>query len=565
MRASLKHKTRPVKTILFVAALQEELDALWDENSFEWSDPKYQGDAIWYREAKWENFRVIAATAGEMGLVASGIVTTKLILRWRPEIVIDFGLCAGRSTMVEMKTDRRTKKHPLLRGDIIASTACFLYAAGFIKENELKQFRTARCKAEKRASEFVKKAKANWNATWMIVSKPTECAHEPTPQIFFGEYAAADYLMRNANVMGKIAENHKNFRALEMESYAVAKSAEVLGVPFGALIVKGILDNGTAEKNDAKRVFALTASRAFAVCLAKEFMRTTRGKISGWHKRSLPTLVLPKKKVLVLSSSKDMFEMLSKELGTSKLRGMPEGLPPIHVRLNKSLVLAETSAKRPCGQADFAIWSTYYISKCEPKLVLVSGLCLGIPKEEKAKPGKPKSVKYYTGDLLLVTRAFHHQFGAMTDGKSLEREIRSVDLNDTLRNFLQAIHAETIKKWSNNFPSTFVEKHARARKPTFASRCHIEPVASSDHLIKDQSFQDHISEFDRKVRGVDIEAYAIMRSAQHCCVDLGAQLVRGISSNLNPKCGEKYKTFCRALSVNTVVQLMNNTDLRKLL
>jgi nucleoside phosphorylase len=84
-----------MKTIVFVSALQEEIDALWSDSSLGWSEPRQKGDAIWYCEGKLNGFRIIAAAACEMGLVASAILTTKLILRWKPELIIAVGICAG--------------------------------------------------------------------------------------------------------------------------------------------------------------------------------------------------------------------------------------------------------------------------------------------------------------------------------------------------------------------------------------------------------------------------------------------------------------------------------------
>jgi nucleoside phosphorylase len=553
-----------MKTILFIAALQEELDSLWEDKSFDWSDPKYQGDAIWYREANVDGFHLIAATACEMGLVASGIVTTKLILSWRPEIIFDFGLCAGRADMVEMETCRRTNRHPYLRGDVVVSTACFLYGAGFHSNGNVRQFES-KCATKREGINFVQQAEAKWVSTWNIVPKPDKCADEPAPQIIRGEYAAADYLMRNDKVMMNLARKHKNFRALEMESYAVAKSAEILGVPFGAVIVKAILDNGTPAKNDEKRVLAITASRVFAVTLAKEFITATKGRKSGWLKSALSTLAFPQKKVLLLSSANETSKMLSQELKTSLSRKWLGKLVPVHTCNKKSLVLAETSRNRPCGQADFAIWATLFISKCKPRLVLVAGLCPGIPKREKSKKGKRENIKSCTGDLILVNRAYHHQFGALVKGKSLEREIRSVDLNDSLHGFLHSIHAGVISKWFKHFSDAFVKQYPRARKPKGAPKCHIAPAASSDYLLNDNYYRDHISEFDRKVKGVDIEAYAVMRAAQHCDVTLGALLVRGISRHLNLNEGVNCPTFSRALSAHLLVKLLNHKDLKSLL
>ena len=86
--------------ILFVSALQEELDAIWRVGSrLNWSDPPEEYEATWFRRSTLKDCDLVTASCGEMGQVAMAILVSKLALKFRPSLVILIGICGGRKDL----------------------------------------------------------------------------------------------------------------------------------------------------------------------------------------------------------------------------------------------------------------------------------------------------------------------------------------------------------------------------------------------------------------------------------------------------------------------------------
>src|ERR1044072_70373 len=89
---------RPLR-ILVISALQEELDPLWYHSNLAWSDLEENVDAVLYLHSTCGGYELISACAGEVGLTATTILLTKLILRWKPVLVLMIGSLAGKKAL----------------------------------------------------------------------------------------------------------------------------------------------------------------------------------------------------------------------------------------------------------------------------------------------------------------------------------------------------------------------------------------------------------------------------------------------------------------------------------
>jgi nucleoside phosphorylase len=490
-----------MKTIVFVSALQEEIDALWADSSLGWSKPAQKGDAIWYREGRLNGFRIIAAAACEMGLVASAILTTKLILRWKPELVIAVGICAGRDKSLRL-------------GDTIVSSASFLYRFGFYQNGKFGQ-RKRSCEA----SEHVKPIIARFETSWPGIAKQKFSRLRRKPRVILGEYAAADFVMKDTRVMRELRKSNRNFYALDMESYAIARAAEILKVPYGAVIVKSVSDHGTKSKTDAGREYVKSVSKTVGVELAKIFAAEQKPAIA--QPRAVIDSNLFKGKapqILALCPQMGTFELIPKKWKAKQvqvLSGYNTGdIPPVFIS-SDSTVIAAAMPKGHYGQVGAAIWSTIFAEACKPSLILVMGGCGGIKDETSA------------GDIVLANRAYHFQFGALKSG-AFHPEIRSLDIHDDLRGFLFAYCSSHLNSLIGKLYAR-ENLHSAQLPAARGARCHIAPLASSDLYVRDRTKIEVALGIDRKMVGSDMEAYAVMRAARHSEVRLGALVIRSVS------------------------------------
>jgi len=525
-----------MKTIVFVSALQEEIDALWTDASLRWSGPKHKGDAIWYREGYFNAYRIIAAAACEMGLVTSAILTTKLILRWKPDLVIAVGICAGRDKSLKL-------------GDTIMSSASFLYRFGFYQNGKFGQ-RKRRCEV----SERIKPILQRFEVGWPSISRKIFSKQRSKPKVIRGEYASADFLMKDAQVMRDLRKSNGNFYALDMESYAIARAAEILKVPYGAVIVKSISDHGTKAKTDAGREYVKSVSKTVGIELAKTFIREKKPGISQPRAAIVSSALSGKAtRVLALCPQMGTFELIPKSWKAKKvqiLNGYDVGeLPQVFINSGRNVITA-AMPKGHYGQVGAAIWATIFAEACKPTLIVVLGACGGIQKETQP------------GDIVFANRAYHFQFGALKSG-TFEPEVRSLDVHDDIRGFLFAYSSSHLNELIGRLHKK-VKLHIVKPTPAKRARCHIAPLASSDLYIRDRSKIAVALGIDRKMVGSDMEAYAIMRAAKHSQVQLGALVVRGVSDyadvdtdSIVSKTKEHMKAV-RGLSIKCVERMLSD-------
>jgi nucleoside phosphorylase len=522
--------------ILLISAMQEELDPLWEWNHprFAWSDLREHGDAIWYRSCLHDGYEFISACAGEMGLTATSILQAKLILQWRPILVVMIGICGGlQDAGIEIS-------------DVIFSTAALQYQTGKLLGNKLiSKVREVTAKPE--LIDLVRQFIAAHNGEMLVESELEQPATKP--KLFTGAYASADLVVKDSQKFDEALRAGEDVKALDMEGFAAMYTAQELRVPFGSLIVKSVSDHATKDKSKLYREFVKFSSTYVAVKFLIE-------AFTPWHKQQPPQVVTVPNirssvgqrsdpRILVICGEQSAFEYLKRSRLRWKSRDMGDSYPqPVlttHIR-NVSVVATSLLAGRT-GLVEGAMRTTMLVRYWQPTMAILIGSCGGFKDFTKL------------GDLVIASRAFHYQFGGFKESE-LQAEIRSIDLIDRIRGYLQAISASYVDDLVKRAYAGFKEKKF-SRKPLEIPSWHIQPIASSDLFIRDAAQVGRVILKDRKTIAVDMEGYAFMRSIQHQRLPLGGLIIRTVANHADILKGRSVTDYANYSSAYVTAKLLH--------
>ncbi|EKN6193515.1 TPA: response regulator [Yersinia enterocolitica] len=241
--------------IAIVTALEKpELEAVL-ENSKNWEILYLDSFEYHLAELTLSNgktIKIIAASAEKMGSSWSSTLSTRIIMRFSPKLVIMTGICAG----IEGKTSL---------GDIIIADPVWDWGAGKISEvnNEriflpdphqipLSKKIKDRARVIIRDNSFLKDLAINWQKTKVI----------EIPRIIIAPMACGSSVISNQSVVDEINANNRKMLAIEMESYGVMAACSSFDIP--CMIIKSVCDFGNVMKADEAQDYAAYTSAATA-------------------------------------------------------------------------------------------------------------------------------------------------------------------------------------------------------------------------------------------------------------------------------------------------------------
>jgi nucleoside phosphorylase len=240
--------------IAIVCALREpELEKvletgteLWEEVPQERNDPHTYHRNV-YTTRKGNRLRVVAAAPNQMGLAASAVLATKIILRFRPKLVAMVGIAAG------------VKSESQGFGDILAAEHTFDYGAG--KEGDKKGNVTfkpdpkpldidtalhARLKEWQAEGYELDNIRRNWPA-----AKPRTAL-----ALHVGPLGSGAAVVDSRRSVKRVMEHWRKLIGIEMEAYAVHRACKDAVAPAPMyLCLKSICDFAE-NKDDAWQPYA---------------------------------------------------------------------------------------------------------------------------------------------------------------------------------------------------------------------------------------------------------------------------------------------------------------------
>lgn len=236
--------------VFVVSALMEPEFSAIENLALEWSalEPLDSSQLIRYGHIAIDGRQIIIAAAfcQRMGPVSAAVLSTKAVLKLKPNLVVMVGICAGVPKKAaigdvvspDMSWDWQSGKYADKNGNEFFEIAPHQLAIDDATRNQLLMF--------KRDTEF-------WNSLAPLAIG----AKVDIPKLLVGPMATGSSVLADSRVVDRIKGNqHKNVTGLDMEVYGVfaAVAACDPGVKFMAL--KSVCDLGDVKKNDKYQTYA---------------------------------------------------------------------------------------------------------------------------------------------------------------------------------------------------------------------------------------------------------------------------------------------------------------------
>ena len=149
------------------------------------------------------------------------------------------------------------------------------------------------------------------------------------------------------------------------------------------------------------------------------------------------------------------------------------------------------------GLVEMSIIISKALTIWKPQSAFLIGIC-----------GGRKSKGVELGDIVIPNHVFHYSFGAVEDGE-LKSEIKSEIIKE--RSLLKL---EKLMNHNNLF-ALWRDCPSGIPKPRGIPKIHTDPLGSADLVLKDvKRLEGEAARIERKVKAVDMEAYAFARTAR---------------------------------------------------
>lgn len=232
-------------------AFLKNIDAGWTELPLK-NDPTVYYKGIFKNEEK--ELNVIAACAPQMGMVASTLLASKIINKFRPKYLIMGGIAAGIKGRGNF-------------GDILVAEQTWDYGSGkykYIPEEERSVFEPdpKQVSLDSRVREKLSK---NFNKVLFSISEEWNGNRPDTIlKMHVGPVASGAMVLADNKVVDDIKKFNRKIIGIEMETYGVYYAATYSSDPRPiAMSMKSICDFGDHEKADAYQKYAAFTSAKF--------------------------------------------------------------------------------------------------------------------------------------------------------------------------------------------------------------------------------------------------------------------------------------------------------------
>jgi nucleoside phosphorylase/CheY-like chemotaxis protein len=242
--------------LAIVCALDRELDAI-KRLPWAWSIVEMSGDhSVYYRGEYSRNgeTRVVhAGTAARMGMVATAVLTTKMIQSFRPKYVAMAGIAAGVRGEVEL-------------GDVIVADYIFDYGSGKIEGDGCSsQFSVDPHHIQLPADLRPKIKLLAEDDVWLACVRKSWPGEKPgSPlKVRLGPLATGAAVVADSGFLSRIRVASRKLLGVDMESYGLAGAvAESTAPQPQGIVMKSVCDFADEEKNDRYQDYAAYTSAA---------------------------------------------------------------------------------------------------------------------------------------------------------------------------------------------------------------------------------------------------------------------------------------------------------------
>jgi nucleoside phosphorylase len=204
--------------------------------------------------------RVVATTSTSMGLTSAAIVTTQLVLQFRPRLVAMIGIAAG--------THSSAKQF----GDVLVADPSVDYNSGkVVLERGIREFEPDPYPIglNPRVRSVLQKYRSSHPLFAEIRQRWTGAAPAEPNRLHVGPLGAADQVIDDATRVLEIQKNWRKLIGVEMETYGVYRAVHEAPEPKPRAVSFKAVCDFAAEKSDSWQEYAAFMAAEFAV----EFFR----------------------------------------------------------------------------------------------------------------------------------------------------------------------------------------------------------------------------------------------------------------------------------------------------
>ncbi len=238
----------------------------------DWNEKKVFDDTNNYFTGEFENYAgarktIITTCSPRMGIASSAAVAMKILLKFKPKILLMTGIAAG----VEGKCNI---------GDILIADPCWDWGSGkmtvvdgkakFLSaphQIALKTELRVRFKELAVSRKYLKEIYHSWDC-----SKGNKPATEPNLHV--GPVATGAVVIEDPDTLALVISQNRETIGVEMEAYGLLAASiySTSSCSCEAMIIKSVCDFADLEKNDGWQAYAAYTSTEFAYRFIKEYI-----------------------------------------------------------------------------------------------------------------------------------------------------------------------------------------------------------------------------------------------------------------------------------------------------
>lgn len=220
---------------------------------YNWKPFAMVNDSTDYYTGTFAEKRLICASAYEMGMSASAVLATKMILKFRPRYLIMTGIAGG------------VPGKGLHFGDVMIADPCFDYESGkrvFDGEESIFKPDYKPLRLDDKVCQIIKHIAAQSDVLFHIYD--TCCYEKPdnTLSIKIGPLGSGAAVLSDPTVINRVLEHNRKFMGFDMEAYAVMLAATIAPSPKPkAIVIKSVSDFGEGKTDKYQKYAAYTSAK----------------------------------------------------------------------------------------------------------------------------------------------------------------------------------------------------------------------------------------------------------------------------------------------------------------
>lgn len=192
------------------------------------------------------------------------------------------------------------------------------------------------------------------------------------------------------------------------------------------------------------------------------------------------------------------------------------------------------------GPVQAAILTTKCLKIVQPKLVIMGGICAGLPKKTEI------------GDVVAAEVSWDWQSGKFVDANGVEGfEIspHQLDINESLRSPL------TLLKKDTEFWRSLAE--IAAQNKIGIPKLVVGPMASGSAVLADERVVERIKTHQHKnVVGLDMETYGVYAAVQSCAPQIPVLSLKSVCDKGDLQKNDMFQTYAADVSAKTIAHFL---------